>query len=218
MTCTRYTSGSVIDEVAIFPLPQVVLFPGALMPLHIFEPRYRTMTRDVLATTREITIALIPEDHKTDRYGQPQIAEIAGVGEIVRCDALPDGRFNLLVEGRARARLEELPYKKPYRRARLTVLGANESCADPALVRALVSTATCVAGAVRKCHPSFRFCLPQTDDVGVLVDACAHYLVLEGTERQKLLETLDVCERVKRCLEVLLAQQASFGEGNDTLH
>ena len=218
MTCIRYRSGDVIDEVAIFPLPQVVLFPGAIMPLHIFEPRYRTMTRDVLATTRQLTIALIPEDHAKDRYGQPQIATVAGIGEIVRCDALPDGRFNLLVEGRARARVEELPYKRPYRRARLTVLDASSGCADPALVRALVSTATCVAGAVRKCHPSFRFCLPQTDDPGILADACSHYLVLEGTERQSLLETLDVCERVKLCLEVLLAQQAMFSEGNDTLH
>lgn len=218
MTCTRYVSGSVIDEVAVFPLPQVVLFPGALMPLHIFEPRYRTMTRDVLATTRQLSIALIPEDHETDRYGQPQIAGIAGIGEIVKCDALPDGRFNLLVEGRARVRVEELPYKRPYRRARLTVLDSTTGCADPALVRALVSTATCVAGAVRKCHPSFRFCLPQTDDAGILADACAHYLVLEGTERQKLLETLDVCERVQHCLDVLLAQQAMFCDGSDTVH
>lgn len=218
MTCPRYGSGSVLDEVAIFPLPQVVLFPGALMPLHIFEPRYRTMTRDVLATTRQLSIALIPEDHETDRYGQPQIAEIAGIGEIVKCDALPDGRFNLLIEGRARVRLEELPYRRPYRRGRLTVLEPQPTCTDPALVRALVSTASCVAAAVRKCHPSFKFCLPQTDDAGVLADACAHYLVLEGTERQSLLETLDVCERVKRCLEVLLAQQAMFSEGNDTLH
>jgi Lon protease-like protein len=218
MTCSRYACGTVIDDAAVFPLPQVVLFPGALMPLHIFEPRYRTMTRDVLASTRELSIVLIPEDHRTNRYGQPQIAEIAGVGEIIRCDALPDGRFNLLVEGRARVRVEELPYRRPYRRAKLTVLGAGSSCADPALVRALVSTATCVAGAVRKCHPSFKFCLPQTDDAGVLADACAHYLVLEGTERQSLLETLDVCERVQRCLDILLAQQAMFSEGEDIVH
>src|ERR1041384_4692244 len=97
-----YNPGSVLDDVAVFPLPQVVLFPGALMPLHIFEPRYRTMTRDVLATTRQVGIAHIPEDHDLDAQGQPSIASVAGIGEIVRADALPDGRFNILVEGRAR--------------------------------------------------------------------------------------------------------------------
>jgi len=216
MTCPLQP-GSVIAEVPVFPLPQVVLFPGAVMPLHIFEPRYRSMTRDALATTRLLCVTLIPEDHDVDGFGQPGIAEVAGLGEIVRCDALPDGRFNILVEGRARLKLEELPFKRPYRRARATVLGSNDSGVDAACVRCLISTATRVAGAVRKCHPSFRFCLPESDDPAVIADACAHYLVLDGSERQKLLETLDVAERVQKCLETLLAQQAAFC-GNETMH
>jgi ATP-dependent Lon protease len=216
MTC-ELSTGTVIPEVAIFPLPQVVLFPGAVMPLHIFEPRYRSMTRDALATTRLVCVTLIPEDHDVDGFGQPGIAEVAGLGEIVRCDALPDGRFNILVEGRARVKLDELPFRRPYRRAQSTVLGSNPSSVDPACVRGLVSTATRVAGAVRKCHPSFRFCLPKSEDASVLVDACAHYLVLDGSERQKLLETLDVGERVQKCLEALLAQQSAFG-GTETMH
>jgi ATP-dependent Lon protease len=89
---------------------------------------------------------------------------------------------------------------------------------DPALVRALVSTATRVAGVVRQCHPGFRFCLPQSDDAGLLVDSCAHYLVLDGSERQKLLETLDVAERLERCLEYLVSQQTLLGGGPETFH
>jgi Lon protease-like protein len=211
-----YSPASVLDDVAVFPLPQVVLFPGALMPLHIFEPRYRSMTRDVLASTRRLCIVQIPEDHAIDGYGQPQIAAIAGVGEVVKCDALPDGRFNILVEGKARARVDELPFHRPYRKARLTILepaGAGE----PALVRALVSTATRLSGLVRQCHPAFRFCLPQTEDAGLIVDACAHYLVLDGAERQKLLETLDVGVRLERCLEYLVSQQTLLG-GKETMH
>jgi Lon protease-like protein len=211
-----YEPGAVIDEVAVFPLPQVVLFPGALMPLHIFEPRYRAMTRDVLASTRRLCIVQIPEDHTIDEYGQPEIAAIAGVGEVVKCDALPDGRFNVLVEGKARARLSELPFRRPYRKAKLTILEPAGS-GDPALVRALVSTATRLSGLVRQCHPAFRFCLPQTEDAGLLVDACAHYLVLDGAERQKLLETLDVGTRLERCLEYLVSQQTLLG-GQETMH
>ena len=217
MTGSPYTPGCVLDEVAVFPLPQVVLFPGALMPLHIFEPRYRAMTRDVLASTRRLCIVQIPEDHAIDDYGQPQIATIAGVGEVVKCDALPDGRFNMLVEGKARARVRELPFKRPYRKAEITILSGESEAADPAMVRALVSTATRVAGVVRQCHPGFRFCLPRAEDPGLVVDACAHYLVLDGSERQKLLETLDVGERVERCLEYLIAQQTLLGDG-ETMH
>jgi Lon protease-like protein len=215
---STYAPGSILDEVAVFPLPQVVLFPGALMPLHIFEPRYRAMTRDVLASTRRLCIAQIPEDHDIDSFGQPQVASVAGIGEIVKCDALPDGRFNILIEGKARAHVHELPFKRPYRRAQLKVLPSGEEAPDPALVRALVSTATRVAGAVRQCHPSFHFCLPQSSDPGAVVDACAHYLVLDGTERQKLLEMLDVEERLQRCLEVLVTQRTLMGGSSDTMH
>ncbi len=213
-----YSAGTILEEVALFPLPQVVLFPGALMPLHVFEPRYRAMTRDVLASTRRVCIVQIPEDHDIDDFGQPEVAGIAGIGEVVKCDALPDGRFNVLVEGKARARLAELPFRRPYRKAQLTILPCAGKTPDPALVRALVSTATRVAGIVRQCHPGFRFCLPETEDAGRLADACAHYLVLDGNERQKLLETLDIGERLERCLEFLVSQQTLLGGCGETMH
>jgi ATP-dependent Lon protease len=215
---TPYEPGSVLSDVAVFPLPQVVLFPGALMPLHIFEPRYRAMTRDVIATTRRICIAQIPEDHGLDDHGQPEIVGIAGIGEIVKCDALPDGRFNILVEGKARASLSERPFKRPYRRADAKILGGSGAAPDPALVRALVATASRLAGLVRKCHPGFQFCLPESRDAESVVDACAHYLVLDGAERQKLLEQLDVETRVQKCLEALVTQQTLLGSGPETMH
>ncbi|HVU00131.1 MAG TPA: LON peptidase substrate-binding domain-containing protein [Polyangiaceae bacterium] len=218
MTNSLYAPGSVLTDVAVFPLPQVVLFPGALMPLHVFEPRYRAMTRDVIATTRRICIAQIPEDHDLDEHGQPSVVGVAGVGEIVKCDALPDGRFNILVEGKARAKLHELPFKRPYRRADLTILGSSGAEPEPALVRALVSTASTLAGLVRKCHPGFQFCLPESRVAADVADACAHYLVLDGAERQKLLEELDVDRRVKECLEVLMSQQTLLGGGPETMH
>jgi Lon protease-like protein len=218
MTDVPYSPGNVLEDVALFPLPQVVLFPGALMPLHVFEPRYRAMTRDVVASTRRVCIVQIPEDHALDDYGQPEIAGVAGIGEVVKCDALPDGRFNVLVQGKARARLDELPFRRPYRKAQLTILPCEGKAPDPALVRALVSTATRVAGIVRQCHPAFRFCLPEGDDASQLTDACAHYLVLDGSERQRLLETLDVGERLERCLEFLVAQQTMLGGCGETMH
>jgi Lon protease-like protein len=218
MTAVPYAPGTMVADVAVFPLPQVVLFPGALVPLHIFEPRYRAMVRDVVASTRRICIAQIPEDHDIDAHGQPEIAQVAGVGEIVKCDALADGRFNILVEGKARAHLTELPFRRPYRRADLKILEPTGVVPDPALLRALVATASKLAGLVRKCHPGFQFCLPKSSDPGALADACAHYLVLDGSERQKLLEMLDVDQRVHSCLTALVTQQTLLGGSPETMH
>ena len=110
-----------------------------------------------------------------------------------------------------RSAVDEKPFKRPYRRGRLTLLGASSPDVDPALVRALTQTATEVAGTIRACHPGFKFCMPKTDDPGLLADACAHYLVLHGCERQKLLEMLDTGPRVSACLEALVAQQTLLG-------
>jgi len=213
-----YVPGTVIDDLPVFPLPQIVLFPGAMMPLHIFEPRYRAMVRDALAGTKRLVVALIPEEHHIKPCGQPSIAPVAGLGEIVHADPLPDGRFNIMVEGKARIRLEELPFKRPYRRARGTVLGSSEGApVEPALLRALAQSATQVAAAIRSCHPSFQFSLPPAGDADALADACAHYLILDGGERQKLLEELDPAQRVMSCLAMLMAQKTLLG-ACETMH
>ena len=81
----------------LFPLPNVVLFPHALLPLHIFEDRYRAMMRDILAGERFLAMGLIAEREPDDE--RPAVAPIAGVGEVVMAHELPDGRFNLVVRG-----------------------------------------------------------------------------------------------------------------------
>ena len=217
MTLHAFEPGTVLRDVAVFPLPQVVLFPGVLMPLHIFEPRYRAMTRDALETTGLIAVALIPEHHQLDALGQPEIARVAAVGRIVAHEQLTDGRYNLVLNGCARVRVDELPFVPPYRRARLTVLPTHDSGARMDDVRALTSTALRFADQVRECHPAFRFSLPAEARPGELADLCAHFLVLDGEERQKLLETLDDAERVQRCLDALLTQCSDL-ETEETLH
>src|SRR3954462_2326372 len=100
--------GPALSALPLFPLP-TVLFPGAMLPLHIFEPRYRAMIRDALDTHRALAVVLITDPNTLDEHGHPVIAEIAGAGVIVDHAELPSGRFNILVRGRARVRLEELP-------------------------------------------------------------------------------------------------------------
>src|SRR5262245_36680287 len=104
-----------LQRLPLFPLPNVVLFPHALLPLHIFEERYKKMARDVLASHRFLAVSLIRAD-EADYDGPPPVQRIAGVGEVVMAHELPDGRFNLVVRGKARIRIEsELATDEPYR-------------------------------------------------------------------------------------------------------
>ena len=114
-----------LQRVPMFPLPGVVLLPHALLPLHIFEERYRAMTRDVLKGSRFIIVSLIAPG-ESEAAEKPAVQRIAGVGEIMMAHELPDGRFNLVLRGRARIRIdEELATPRPYREVSATVQDAT---------------------------------------------------------------------------------------------
>ena len=91
-------------RIPLFPLPGVVLFPGMLLPLHIFEPRYRAMVADALEGDRTIGMAMLKPGWE-EGAGTPGIHLVGGAGEIVESDRLPDGRYNILLEGRFRYRV-----------------------------------------------------------------------------------------------------------------
>jgi Lon protease-like protein len=199
-----------LDALPLFPLP-AVLFPGALMPLHVFEPRYRAMIKDALATHGALAVVLVTDPEAKDEHGHPRIAAIAGAGLIVDHAELPNGRFNILVEGRARVRLEELPFVPPYRRARARVI-AQTSVDDvaPAEVAALRAAAVAFATRVREREPRFELSLPRDIAAGALADLCAHHLVLDPRERQALLELEDPAARVRRTTEILVVQRLAL--------
>ncbi|HKA36032.1 MAG TPA: LON peptidase substrate-binding domain-containing protein [Thermoanaerobaculia bacterium] len=101
--------------IRLFPLPEVVLLPGTLLPLHIFEPRYRAMVADSLEGDRLIGMAMLKPGWE-EGGDAPGIHEIGGAGEIVESEKLPDGRYNILLEGRFRYRvLHEQDGSAPYR-------------------------------------------------------------------------------------------------------
>jgi ATP-dependent Lon protease len=202
-----------LPALPLFPLP-AVLFPGALMPLHVFEPRYRAMVRDILDGHRALAVVLVTGPERLDEHGHPEIARVAGAGVIVDHVELPSGRFNILVRGRARVALEELPFgAHPYRTARATVLTAPPGEAPPADVVTLVSAATAFAARVREGDPTFELSLPKDAPAGALADLCAHHLVLDPHERQAALETLDVGARVRRVADVLALQRLALSHG-----
>jgi Lon protease-like protein len=95
------------QTVPIFPLPNVVLFPKTMLPLHVFEPRYRQMTQHALATDQLIAVVLLKSDVKEDYHGKPAVFSTGTVGRIVDHELLEDGRYNVLLEGLERVQLIE---------------------------------------------------------------------------------------------------------------
>src|SRR5262245_10930664 len=107
----------------LFPLPNLVLFPQVIQPLHIFEPRYSEMTADALAGDRLIAMVLLAPGWEADYAGTPNLCPIGCLGRIVADQKLEDGRYNLLLRGLNRIRIEqELVTPKPYRLARVELL------------------------------------------------------------------------------------------------
>lgn len=101
--------------IPIFPLPEVILFPGTFLPLHIFEPRYRMMLDYCSESGEEMAIAPIKMDPSNLKNPQPEIETVFGWGTIVRRDPLPDGRSNILLEGKGIAKLESYDTMEPFR-------------------------------------------------------------------------------------------------------
>ncbi|MBI3798584.1 MAG: LON peptidase substrate-binding domain-containing protein [Deltaproteobacteria bacterium] len=104
--------------IPVFPLPNVVLFPDVMLPLHIFEPRYRQMVRDAKDKTPSlIGMALLRGNWQEQYEGRPEIFSVCCAGEMVRTVPLPDGRFNVLLKGLREYRIKEELSGKPYREA-----------------------------------------------------------------------------------------------------
>lgn len=136
---------------------------------------------------------------------------MAGVGVIVDSVSLPDGRYHILLQGRARVRLEELPFLPPYRRARATLLrSAPERTPTASDIAALLSSTAGFAATMRARDPDFELPFPPHASPTQVADLAAHYLILDARERQALLEELDIRARVRRTAQTLALQTAAI--------
>src|SRR5476649_2585299 len=110
------------DLLPLFPLPNVVLFPNVFLPLHIFEPRYREMVADALASDRMIGMVLLRPGWDHDYEGRPPIYRIGCSGVLTHTERLPDGRYNLVLRGVERFTIVAEDAALSYRRAAIEPL------------------------------------------------------------------------------------------------
>jgi Lon protease-like protein len=190
-----------LDRLPIFPLPRVQLFPHALLPLHIFEPRYRELLKDCMAGDQVMAIATLEPGYAADYEGRPPIRAVCGVGLVIGHQPLPDGRANILLRGVTRARIErELPPDRAYRLAKVTPLSDRVAAGldGGESVQTLVLLADQIAHRLPSGGETLRSLARSQPEPGPLVDVLTAALITDPEERQALLELLDVRERVDR--------------------
>jgi len=110
------------SELPLFPLPEVVLFPNTTRPLLIYEPRYREMVADALATNKIIGMVLLRPGFEKDYEGRPPIYGVGCAGIIDDYKKLPDGRYAILLRGLSTFRIVSEDQRKPYRLATIEAM------------------------------------------------------------------------------------------------
>jgi Lon protease-like protein len=189
-----------LSTVPLFPLPNVVLFPGVFLPLHVFEPRYRAMTADALSGDRVLGMVLLRPGWEADYDGRPAVFEVGCAGVITHAERLADGRYNMVIKGVSRFRILAEDHTRPYRIARVDPVPDPLGPDDRAALRdgrqqleALL--APLLEGGERR--------LPSTLADDEVVNALAQYVALDPMERQALLECTGPVARCRLLLELL---------------
>lgn len=191
----------------MFPLPNVVLLPGTLLPLHIFEPRYREMTRDILDGSNLMALARLQENPDEDYFGRPPVYATIGVGRVLASNQLDDGRYNILVRGLIRARVaEELPPDRAYRRVRAELIPDHDDALgdDPRVPAAaqqkLIALCDQLSMAMDQGGEQLRELVRSASSPGECADLISSALVTEVEDRQILLETTSPLTRVEHTI------------------
>jgi Lon protease-like protein len=189
--------------IPLFPLPNVVLFPGVFLPLHVFEERYRALTRDALAGDRIIGMALLRPGFEGDYEGRPPIYPVGCAGVISHSDRLPDGRFNIVLHGISKFRIDEELSDGEYRRARIEPI---TEATDAAARREIKAMRTRIEALLLSALKATEVQIPGSLSDEDLVHALCQYLQFEPAERQALLECDGTVERARALTEFLEMQ------------
>jgi Lon protease-like protein len=186
----------------LFPLPNLVLFPHVIQPLHIFEPRYVELLHDAIEADRLITMAILRPGWQNNYEGRPPVANFACLGRILTWHALPNRRYNLLLLGVRRVRIaHELPASRAFREADVELIedhycGSGSKCRR-ALQRELISVFRKAMPDLCDAEELLSHLSVDTVSLGTLTDVIAYALDLDLCAKYELLAEPDVDKRAK---------------------
>ncbi len=190
--------------IPVFPLQDVMLFPHSTRPLHIFEPRYRAMVADALEGDSIIGMILLQPGHEAEYEGRPPIYAVGCAGRIIAVERLPDGRYNIVLDGLVKFRVLNEDASRPYRLAEVEALPEVVEDDDRPL---LAQRRRQLESALLSALPGIQRPPPDLLDEDV-VDGVSAALPLEPADRQELLEANGPIERATRLIAYLVDRAA----------
>jgi len=203
------------SEIPIFPLPNVVLFPSALLPLHIFEPRYRAMVADALEGERLIGMVMLRPGWEPHYDGAPEVYPIGCAGFITHADQLPDGRFNIMLRGMQKFRiLDERPARDGIDRYRVAHIESIKEAKPTVTAASRAARERLEKLVAHKLHKNDHDFIPKDVPDADLVHAIAQHL--EPLEKQALLQCNSLLERCEALVELL--EMRMMPQGKSRMH
>jgi hypothetical protein len=187
------------DVIPIFPLPKVVLLPGEMLPLQIFEPRYLDMVRDAIATHQVIGMVEVQPGFEEQMPESPPVLEVGCLGYIASHEELPDGRFLIFLLGIQRFTInDELSAATAYRQVRVDYDSASE---DPQEMASIIG----LRDELREMLPGlvdldddarrqFEAHMPEVSDAQ-LIALASQILEIDSNRKRELLEARSMADR-----------------------
>jgi Lon protease-like protein len=198
------------EQISVMPLPGALLFPHALLPLYIFESRYREMLEHALNHHRMFSVALIKPQHA--QWQSPEdFFHIAGVGLIRACVGRGDGTSNLILQGLERVRFTSFEQATPFPIATIDTLESDSvsSVETEALAAKVLELYSKFKGAGRQLPAKVDQYLSDLGDPEMLADLVASTFINDALRRQRVLEELSVNQRLRLVIQYLREESGS---------
>ncbi len=198
------------ELLAIFPLPNFVLFPGIVVPLNIFEPRYVTMIKDVIEGEGEFGIVALKSGWESDYLGNPPAYSVGCKVSLVQEEELPDGRFNVLVRAYEKFRIEKEIPGKPYRRAFVVPLEEREVAGEEKGIELCETLLSRVADCGDRFIDGEQIKELTVLDPSVFINAVSYLSLLDTCSKQFLLEADGVTDRYEKYMQLAEFDRAGY--------
>lgn len=198
------------DQVPVMPLPGALLFPHALLPLYIFEPRYQEMLEHALKEHRMFSVALL-KPQRTQWKSTGDFFPVAGVGLIRACVGRGDGTSNLILQGLQRVRFTGFEQSSPFPIAHIEPLKSNAtpSVETDALGAKVLELYSKLKDSGRQLPEKVDKYLSHLGDMEMLADLMAATFINDPLRRQQLLEELSLKQRLRLVIQYLREETGS---------
>ncbi|MGB1072358.1 MAG: LON peptidase substrate-binding domain-containing protein [Planctomycetota bacterium] len=176
----------------LFPLSDLILFPGQVIPLHVFEPRYREMTRDLLDSSGELILGTVLGEDRKQLGDVAPVQPVAGLGRIQRYQALEDGRFLIVVLGERRVHIEPVDRGKSYPEAHHQPIEETDLMIPDNDLENLQSVLKEIEGQIE---------LPEGTSPVQLVDLLIMISKISPQDKYDIFQTTSVSDRLEKILD-----------------